>query len=706
MKNTIANFYQDKIGKIDTNLHAATAGSVVDYSLKYVVGKTGLAEGAGIKVLFRISSDVAGVQFAEPSKPNFVSVTASKNKAKLVHCKVEGKINPRPWNQGFLLQLKQTYLSEGDVIKINFKNWRMQTFLEDSFKIKLLLDPFATGWYFELGKKAKIKILPDKPDKLKIIAPSCVSYGEKFKFLVKLEDQWGNPCLNKQGYFSVKNYKEFGLEGKKVKFKKGRSVVLGKMKKENGYIKSSWKHLTGISNPIVVSDKKYYWADLHWQSEETCGTGKLEKCLDFAKNYAFLDIASCQGNDFEISNSLWKKIKSLAKVYTDNNFIFFCGYEWSGNRGKGGDRNIIFLHNNEKIYRSSHALLDDYQDIKSDCPHVKDLYPKLNSQETLVIPHVGGRQADLNFFNSKLENLVEIHSVWGTFEWFYLDALERGYKVGVVANSDGHHGKPGASYPGLEEFDCFGGLTCVLANNLTKKKVFKALKKRKCYATTGERIYIDAVLNYSLKGKLFEAEIGEKLPQNAKVKDVQIVCKGTAPIENVEIYNKSDLLYENSSEVKKSKFVKIAWSGGKKDVKKRKIFWDGEVEFPNNKIISLEKVNIFNHTKIKHDKNKLSFKAFTTGNTQAIIVELSKKSGVCKLDVNKKQFETDINKPVKLEINKNASIKFLKVNKNKKFKEKQFVYTFKDKDLQKENAVFIKLSQINGQTLWTSPFFF
>src|SRR3712207_5847843 len=61
-----------------------------------------------------------------------------------------------------------------------------------------------------------------------------------------------------------------------------------------------------------------------------------------------------------------------------------------------------------------------------------------------------------------------------------------GARVGgvVVANSDGHKGRQGASHPGALQFGSYGGLTCVLARGLTRAGVFDALRRRHHYATS------------------------------------------------------------------------------------------------------------------------------------------------------------------------------------------------------------------------------
>ena len=98
------------------------------------------------------------------------------------------------------------------------------------------------------------------------------------------------------------------------------------------------------------------------------------------------------------------------------------------------------------LRRSSHALVDDLSDIDSDATSANDLFEALAEEDCIVFAHVGGRYADIKAAHEdRLERAVEVHSAWGTFEWLFSDAFEQGYRVGIIANSDGHKGRPGAS---------------------------------------------------------------------------------------------------------------------------------------------------------------------------------------------------------------------------------------------------------------------
>ena len=84
----------------------------------------------------------------------------------------------------------------------------------------------------------------------------------------------------------------------------------------------------------------------------------------------------------------------------------------------------------------------------------------------------------------------------GTFEWFGNNYLQNGYEVGFVAASDDHRSKPGRA-PGMFFSPQLqpGGLAAVIAKQKTGDAIFDALRARSAYATSGDRILLDARLN-------------------------------------------------------------------------------------------------------------------------------------------------------------------------------------------------------------------
>jgi hypothetical protein len=84
--------------------------------------------------------------------------------------------------------------------------------------------------------------------------------------------------------------------------------------------------------------------------------------------------------------------------------------------------------------------------------------------------------------------LVEIGSAWGLFEWLLGDAIKRGWKMGVSANSNKHRGRCGVGVPGTTAFRTKGGITGALSDSLERGAVGKALRVRNTLATTGEQL--------------------------------------------------------------------------------------------------------------------------------------------------------------------------------------------------------------------------
>ena len=170
-----------------------------------------------------------------------------------------------------------------------------------------------------------------------------------------------------------------------------------------------------------------YWGDLHGQSGETVGTNPAETYFRYARDKAFIDIVGHQGNDFQITDAFWVELNRLTAAFDrPGKFVCVPGYEWSGNTGMGGDRNVFFRHEGRPIRRSSRILVDPESGGARDCYTARDLFGALDGEDAIVIAHVGGRYADISVaHDGRLERAVEVHSTWGTFEWLLHDAFER-----------------------------------------------------------------------------------------------------------------------------------------------------------------------------------------------------------------------------------------------------------------------------------------
>ena len=320
-----------------------------------------------------------------------------------------------------------------------------------------------------------------------------------------------------------------------------------------------------------------------------------------------------QGNDFQITNDFWQWLNELSAEFTeDGRFIVFPGWEWSGNTGLGGDRNVLHLHEGRQIHRSSHALVDDLSDVDTDATSASDLFEALKDEDCTVFAHIGGRYADIKVaHDQRIEKGVEVHSAWGTFEWLVHDAFEQGYRVGILSNSDGHKGRPGASHPGSTSFGAYGGLTCVLAPEFTRAGIMQGLRKRHHYGTTGSRVLLETGVEFADEAELFAddprlGDVSSEMVRTAMMGDIlqttedrvkfTIDVHSAAPIERIDIRNGLETLevFRPYTEADLGKRIRVIWEGSEYRGRGRETIWDGFAELSGNSFETLVPINRYN----------------------------------------------------------------------------------------------------------------
>ena len=209
--------------------------------------------------------------------------------------------------------------------------------------------------------------------------------------------------------------------------------------------------------------------------------------------------------------------------------------------------------------------------------------------------HVGGRYADIKYAHDPMETAVEVHSAWGTFEWLVRDAFEKNYRVGIVANSDGHKGRPGACYPGASFFGSYGGLTCFLAERLDRDAIFECMRRRRHYATTGNRALARRDGRAAQRCRGVPARSGGRADTSreqarrlimgdiARVADgeveLAIEVVGSAPIERLDIYDGLDLLetVRPYAAADLGARVRLVYEGAEYRGRARTTTWDGSL---------------------------------------------------------------------------------------------------------------------------------
>jgi len=345
--------------------------------------------------------------------------------------------------------------------------------------------------------------------------------------------------------------------------------------------------------------------------------------FEFGRDVALLDMMCHQANDFQVTEAEWQRLRrEIDRFHADGRCVIFVGYEWSGMTPGGGDRNVMYRGDVASLHRSSHAEVDDMADAATDCFPVTKLFAQFRGRDdVMLIPHIGGRYADIvGFHDPALEPVIEIYSDWGRFEWLYEDALSRGYRVGFVANSDGHKGRPGASHPGASTFGAYGGLTCVLAESLTRDAIFDAIKRRRCYAVTAaQRIHVELTVGGLPIG-------GEGFARGPVALEGRVV--GTGPVERVDVFRNLEIVATISpytaASFEGSRRYRIAWAGSRVRGRDRLTTWDGYLELSAGAIVDAATFAMENPEKgiVERTGTRVRFLSNTTGDDDGLDLTL------------------------------------------------------------------------------------
>jgi len=398
-----------------------------------------------------------------------------------------------------------------------------------------------------VGEVAVLEVLPEEKFTEKIIIPSLIERTEKIPIYRVSLDRFGNPLRKKR--------KEFiSIPNSFISKTKPYRVV----KKLKG-------SLPVFSNPVILKDKKeynLYWGEIHGHAYFSDGLESPDYFYQYAREVECLDFSSITEHDTWLDERKWELIKKAAeKYYSSGKFVTFLGFEWSSAQfydpeGHMYGHKCVYYPGLEGEYYSH--LLPEYRTPEK-------LWEKISKFGGISIAHhpayaeskdcVWG--TNWKYHNDELHPLVEIYSKHGLSEvfgnkWplfsqdperFVQKALEKGYKLGFVGGTDTHISRPASNMPEFRRGIRYpkGGLTAVWAEELTRESIFNALKNRRCYATTGERIIV--------KFKIGENYMGSIIPFSSLQDKINlyIFVAGTDRLEKIEIIKNNKVIESKST---------------------------------------------------------------------------------------------------------------------------------------------------------------
>ncbi len=607
------------------------AGSMGTWTVRYRAGVAGVDEGGRIRLAWRSVSDWPSPQFSDPAAANFVSLRTSGNATLQPSF---GGTGIRPWSRALTIRVLDEALAPGDEVVLVLGDtarggpgMRAQTHPESPFQFKLDIDPFGTA-LFEPVADLTLTIVGNRAERLYVVAPSDVVAGEPFRLQLRAIDRWGNPDPAYRGTVAIgapaaglPDAYTFTEEDAGVHWFDGVAIS------EPGIARISVSdevlnaNANASSNPIQVHETeppyRRYWGDIHGQTEETVGTGTIPGFFEYARDIAGVQIAAHQGNDFQITPELWDTLcERVEEYYAPGEFVTFHGYEWSGNTTAGGDHNV-YLKEPRTPQRSSHTQITDKRDEDNDRYPITRMHESNRDRDDiLIVPHIGGRRADIQWHEPALEPAIEIASQWGRFEWFAKEALERGYRVGFTGGSDDHSARQGWSSPTLAHHGVQGGLTAFIAPELTRDAIWDALKSRRLYGTTGPRILIDLDVNGRQIGSEFTAT-------EAPLVTVQVA--GAGELDTVELRRGTETVHTVSGlavpEPDDPARIRLAWRGARNRGRSRALDWSGELRIWNGAFTSASNYSIDNPLEgiQQWDAGRIVWDSHTCGDWDGVI---------------------------------------------------------------------------------------
>jgi hypothetical protein len=284
------------------------------------------------------------------------------------------------------------------------------------------------------------------------------------------------------------------------------------------------------------------YGDIHNHNAHGYGVGSIERSLDIARThldfFAFTghsswhDMPSMEGarerhwiEGFKRLKDTWPRVQQvIADGNRDGEFCAFLGFEWHSSQW--GDQCVVFPGDGRPLFYAS-----DPEKLRSFCLE----------ERALMIPHhlaypKGHRGVNWDVFREDCTPVVEIFSEHGNSEddrgpyGFYTHsmggretantaraALEAGKRFGFVASSDDHAGFPGA----------YGeGLMAALATDLSRPAILDAIRARRTYALTGDRIEVDFTVDGAAMGS--DVTAGREI-------EVSFAVRGRDELDVVEI---------------------------------------------------------------------------------------------------------------------------------------------------------------------------
>jgi len=291
-----------------------------------------------------------------------------------------------------------------------------------------------------------------------------------------------------------------------------------------------------------------------------------------------------------------------------------------------------------------------------------------------------------------------------------------------VASSDGHKGRPGASYPGPASFGAYGGLTCHQLPELNRDELFGHFRRRHHYATSGARIYLDTTVAFEGsaldedENDIKNAQMGAILTTFDREFTFFLETVTEKPIEKIEIFDGTRCIktIRTWGELdRRSKRLRLNCSGQEYRGRGRMVNWEGVARFSDGRIERLQPINFWNPDRqpILQNEKTVQWKTVTTGGSSGFDLWLDSAAWFGHLLIDTNQFKTEIDlqdlDAEILEFNCGGMDKRFSVQRlPEELTETHFRFEQKlELETDRERQIFTRITQEDGHQAWSSPIY-
>lgn len=717
---------QEHLGHCSVDRGSAVAGQHGKWTFTYVTGSCGIEDSGAIRLAWRMVSDWEIPQFTDKTASGYSTLTTSSG----AELSVTYDRFLRPYTNSLLIRVVRGSLKPGDTVTLTLGETafgspgiRAQAFAEPGHVFRFYVDPTGSDVFRQVGGDLPVAVLPGLPHRLHPILPGEVEVGKPFPLTIVCLDDMGNPCPHftgkaalrpvgpAAGGVSVGAEADFAqAKGGVLRLENCTAAAAGEFRVEVSCAEEGWRVTSTPSVAAAGSALHLYWGDMHGQNANTLGTGTMDEYYSYGRDVGALDFSGWQGNDFEITNEDFNVVRQKTKEYLqEGRFVPFLGYEWSGSTPAGGDYNVFFRFDSDTFYPSSNWISYPNANVDNICNPLPELWKRLQGRDdVLAIPHVGGRCGNLDYLSEAFCPAVEVHSHHGVFDWFALAAMRRRLKVGFVASSDDHTCHMGLFFPSRGTtpsggFDVAAGYCGLWAEDHTKEALWQALRARRCFASTIDRIR----LSTAIEGKAFMG--GECVLDGPATFRAEAV--GRYPIDQILLYDWDKEVASLRPRGEDKSRVRVRWTGVVVGGKHKSTCWDGFLSAEGVRIRGAENYAIDRDDQgiQMQTSSTVTWRSTVTGDFDGVILTLSGADGLLHFHSPQGNCTLSLSElekgPVKVHFSQHCTVEFDHPAPAAEGESCACTMEWPVAPDGEEHAWWVKVIQDNGNAAWASPIF-